>query len=126
MRDCLLFALFWFGGVAGLLARTDANGSTFYHSDGVGNVTELGRTGPAQNAQKGPGSGFDPYTINSTHVEGHAAALMDQHGMNQATLYINNPVICPNCNQNLPSMLPSGASLTVVLPNGTAAIYVGK
>ncbi|HZV34717.1 MAG TPA: RHS repeat-associated core domain-containing protein [Verrucomicrobiae bacterium] len=29
------------GGVGGLLARTDANGSTFYHSDGNGNITAL-------------------------------------------------------------------------------------
>ncbi len=30
------------GGIGGLLARTDANGaSTFYHSDGVGNITTL-------------------------------------------------------------------------------------
>jgi RHS repeat-associated protein len=29
------------GGIGGLLARTDANGSTFYHADGVGNVTAL-------------------------------------------------------------------------------------
>jgi hypothetical protein len=29
------------GGIGGLLARTDANGSTFYHGDGAGNVTGL-------------------------------------------------------------------------------------
>jgi RHS repeat-associated protein len=29
------------GGIGGLLARTDGNGSTFYHSDGVGNITAL-------------------------------------------------------------------------------------
>jgi RHS repeat-associated protein len=29
------------GGIGGLLARTDANGSTFYHADGSGNVTAL-------------------------------------------------------------------------------------
>jgi RHS repeat-associated protein len=29
------------GGIGGLLARTDANGSTYYHSDGLGNVTAL-------------------------------------------------------------------------------------
>lgn len=29
------------GGIGGLLARTDTNGSTFYHSDGAGNVTGL-------------------------------------------------------------------------------------
>jgi len=29
------------GGIGGLLARTDANGSTFYHEDGMGNITAL-------------------------------------------------------------------------------------
>ena len=29
------------GGIGGLLARTDARGSTFYHSDGNGNITAL-------------------------------------------------------------------------------------
>jgi RHS repeat-associated protein len=29
------------GGIGGLLARTDANGPTFYHSDGAGNITAL-------------------------------------------------------------------------------------
>ena len=29
------------GGIGGLLARTDANGSTFYHADGSGNITSL-------------------------------------------------------------------------------------
>jgi RHS repeat-associated protein len=29
------------GGIGGLLARTDTNGSTFYHSDGTGNITAL-------------------------------------------------------------------------------------
>ncbi len=29
------------GGIGGLLARTDTNGSTFYHADGIGNVTAL-------------------------------------------------------------------------------------
>ena len=29
------------GGIGGLLARTDSNGSTFYHADGSGNVTAL-------------------------------------------------------------------------------------
>jgi len=42
------------------------------------------------------------------------------------TLYINNPEICPNCTRNLPSMLPFGASLTVVIPDGTAVTFVGK
>jgi RHS repeat-associated protein len=29
------------GGIGGLLARTDTNGSTFYHADGNGNITAL-------------------------------------------------------------------------------------
>lgn len=29
------------GGIGGLLARTDANGSTYYHADGSGNITGL-------------------------------------------------------------------------------------
>jgi RHS repeat-associated protein len=29
------------GGIGGLLARTDTNGSTYYHSDGGGNITAL-------------------------------------------------------------------------------------
>jgi RHS repeat-associated protein len=29
------------GGIGGLLARTDTNGSTYYHADGLGNVTAL-------------------------------------------------------------------------------------
>jgi RHS repeat-associated protein len=29
------------GGIGGLLARTDTNGSTFYHADGIGNITAL-------------------------------------------------------------------------------------
>jgi RHS repeat-associated protein len=94
--------------------------------DSEGNQFALtsGRNGPAQKAPKGPGTGFDLYT--STHVEGHAAALMSQQGINQATLYINNPVICPNCVRNLPLMLPPGGSLTVVLPTGTTTTFVGK
>ena len=29
------------GGIGGMLARTDTNGSTFYHADGNGNITAL-------------------------------------------------------------------------------------
>jgi len=94
--------------------------------DNKGNQFPLisGRNGPAQNAPKGPGSGFD--LLTSTHVEGHAAAMMNQLGMDVATLYINNPEICPNCSRNLPAMLSAGSSLTVVLPNGTTAVFIGK
>ena len=102
------------GRTAGLLC--DTKGNQF--------PLESGRNGPAQTAPKGPGSGFD--LLTSTHVEGHAAALMGQSGMDQGTLYINNSEICPNCARNLPSMLPSGCRLTVVKPDGTTAVFVGK
>ena len=71
----------------------------------------------------GPGSGFNAYT--KTHVEGHAVALMHQGGITEAELTINNPVICRQCNRLLPRMLPSGAKLTVHLPDGRSVTFVG-
>ncbi len=35
-------------------------------------------------------------TLTRTHVEGHAAALMNQQGIMEATVYFNNPTIRPN------------------------------
>jgi RHS repeat-associated protein len=86
-----------------------------------------GNQGPAARLPRGPGmrgSGFDAYT--RTHVEGNAAAFMRQQGIPSATLNINNPEICSQCELNLPRMLPPGASLRVVLPDGTVAQFVGS
>ena len=74
-----------------------------------------GREGPASK-MGGKGSGFDNYT--KTHVEGHAAALMHQLGLTEARVYVNNPRICTPCTKLLPRMLPPGAKLEVVTPNG--------
>ena len=81
-----------------------------------------GVKGPAQSVPRGS-RGFDMLT--RTHVEGHAAAYMNQHGITEATVYINNPTICPNCANNLPRMLNPGTRLNVVLPDGTSIPFIG-
>lgn len=57
------------------------------------------------------------------HVEAHAAALMRQEGLTNATLYINR-MPCPavnGCMVNLPRMVPRGSTLTIhVMPDGSA------
>jgi hypothetical protein len=87
--------------------------------------TELisGRAGPASAMPRGS-PGFDG--ISKTHVEGHAAALMQQKGVSDGTLYINNPKICDRCAQNLPSMLAEGSTLRVVTPDGSSQIFTGS
>jgi hypothetical protein len=86
--------------------------------------TELlsGYSGPAK-AMIGS-RGYNIVTLG--HVEGHAAALMHQTGVTEGTLFINNPVICKSCTQMLPRMLPPGASLKVVLPNGKSVTFTGQ
>ena len=80
-----------------------------------------GQNGPAATIPRGS-RGFD--AITQTHVEGHVAALMVNHGWTRATLYINN-VPCPSCDRLLPRMLPPGARLNVIGPNGFQKLYVG-
>ncbi len=83
---------------------------------------ESGWEGPAASMPRGT-SGYD--LITRTHVEGHAAAWMSQNGVTDATLYINNPVICSSCSRLLPRMLPSGSNLTVVTPTGVGTTFTG-
>lgn len=91
--------------------------------------TSLGDA-PIQSGRRGPGgeatpgsSGFD--IVSRTHVEGHAAMIIRAMGVNEATLFINNPVVCSSCVSNLPRMLPAGVRLTVVTPVGSE-VYVGQ
>ncbi|MEU6667870.1 DUF4157 domain-containing protein [Streptomyces sp. NPDC046727] len=55
----------------------------------------------------------------ATHVEGHAAAIMHQQGLTEATLTMGIDQ-CTICGNNLPSALPPGAVLRVdhVAPSG--------
>jgi len=84
---------------------------------------QSGRSGPAELIPKGT-PGFDAYT--RTHVEGHAAALMRQQGIGEATLRINNPTICQNCSRNLSRMLPEGSRLNIELPGGSIVEFLGE
>lgn len=61
-------------------------------------------------------------------MEAHAAALMHQQGVRNATLYINR-VPCSNgkngCHEYLGRMLPPGARLRVLGPKGFDKTYEG-
>jgi hypothetical protein len=73
-----------------------------------------GRAGPASTMS---GNGFD--IVSRMHAEGHAAAIMRILRNDEGILFINNPEICSSCSTNLNRMVPAGARMTVVLPNGT-------
>jgi RHS repeat-associated protein len=81
-----------------------------------------GWSGPAASMPKGS-SGFD--IVTRTHVEGHAAAFMQKQGIQEGTLYINNPVICPSCDRNLPYMLGPGRTMQVVPRSGLGIPFLG-
>ena len=90
-----------------------------------GNETPLvsGYGGPAANIPRGT-PGFNP--ITRAHVEGQAAAIMRQQGLDEATLYINNPPCggVQGCDYLLPRMLPEGSQLRIVAP-GFEQTYFG-
>ncbi|MBX3405075.1 MAG: hypothetical protein KF699_16830 [Phycisphaeraceae bacterium] len=81
-----------------------------------------GWRGPAGMMPSGS-RGFD--IVTRTHVEGHAAAQMHRQGINEGTLYINNPSICPSCSRNLPYMLGPGKCMRVVTPGGIESPFNG-
>lgn len=83
---------------------------------------KVGMTVPRKKCLRGS-PGFDGLTLS--HVEGHAAALMRQQGNMEGTLYINNPKICGSCTRLLPTMLPPGAVLNVVLPDDSVVQFTG-
>ena len=75
---------------------------------------------------RGPGlalAELDYYAVQ-THVEMHAAAIMNEGGIMDADLYINYPSgSCSGgagCADFLPGTLPLGAELRVHSPSGTA------
>jgi hypothetical protein len=74
-----------------------------------------------------PDDSSDFNIITMTHVEGHAAALMREMGISEAWLRINNPKICDDCLRDLETkMLPPGATLHVILPNGRDVPFTGQ
>ena len=92
--------------------------------DGTGAILQSGRSGPAASIPRGT-PGFNG--ITKTHVEGHAAALMRQTGAQEATLWINRiPCAGVNgCAARLPGMLPEGARLRVLGPDGYDEVFTG-
>ncbi|WP_171906854.1 DUF6531 domain-containing protein [Jiangella alba] len=61
--------------------------------------------------------------VTKSHVEAHAAAIMRNQGLSEATLWINRAPCGgkPGCAAMLPRMVPSGSTLTInVVPNGSA------
>ena len=93
-----------------------------FHSPTLNVMIRSGYDGPTSLMPKGS-PGLD--IVTKTHVEAHAAALMRQHGIREATLYINNPDSCPFCIKYVPRMLPSESVLHVILPNGTVVTFKG-
>lgn len=83
---------------------------------------QSGQDGPSANMRRGS-PGFDGRTM--WHVEAQAAALMRQQSLTEGTLEINNPEMCERCMRLLPRMLPPGATLKVVLPNGRFEEFKG-
>ena len=87
---------------------------------------------PLISGQKGPAAAIPRGTrgfngITKTLVEGHAAAVMRQEGLTDATLYLNK-VPCPDptgCYNMLPRMIPPGARLRVVAPSGFDRVFTG-
>jgi hypothetical protein len=113
------------GGLRPQLAPYTPGGKTsgiFYAPGRPPMPLQSGYEGPADDMPP-ESSGFDGLTLS--HVEGHAAALMRQNGIMEATLYINNPKICGSCMRLLSRMLPPGAILNVVLPDNTVIQFIG-
>jgi RHS repeat-associated protein len=83
----------------------------------------------------GPGSGgMGPLPLpgrtnqNFFHVESQAAQIMRLEGLEDATLYINRApcLVKPGCANNLRHMLPEGAVLRVIGPDGYYREFVGS
>jgi nucleic acid/nucleotide deaminase of polymorphic system toxin len=92
----------------------DKTRGVFVANDGTETNLISGRGGPAERMPpKTPGMQSNMQI--RTHVEAHAAALMREGGIQDATLYINNTPCSGvlGCHQMLPHMLPEDASLTV-------------
>jgi hypothetical protein len=83
-----------------------------------------GWAGPGASMPRGA-AGFN--IITRSHVEGHAAAAMQNLGLTDGTLYLNR-IPCGGirgCDAMLPRMLGPGSQLRVVVPGQMDHIYVG-
>ena len=65
--------------------------------------------------------------INShrSHVEGHAAAIMQQNNIQEMTISIDHAGgTCPTCQNGVPSDLGPGQTLNVISPDGNGGVRV--
>jgi hypothetical protein len=84
---------------------------------------ESGYDGPALDLPK-PRSGMNGNIVS--HVEAHAAAIMQSEGLDEADLYINRmPCGGSNgCMLNVSRMVPSGSMLNIyVMPQGSEGAF---
>ncbi|WP_207217691.1 MULTISPECIES: FG-GAP-like repeat-containing protein [Sorangium] len=87
---------------------------------------------PLVSGYKGPSASMPRGTPGmngriKSHVEAHAAAVMRERGIKDATLHINQ-VPCSSatgCGAMLPRMLPEGAQLRVLGPDGYDQVFIG-
>ncbi|WP_187345828.1 DddA-like double-stranded DNA deaminase toxin [Sorangium cellulosum] len=87
---------------------------------------------PLVSGYKGPSASMPRGTPDmngriKSHVEAHAAAVMRERGIKDATLHINQ-VPCSSstgCGAMLPRMLPEGARLRVLGPDGYDHVFIG-
>jgi SCP1.201-like deaminase len=84
-----------------------------------------------QGASKGTAGIPGMHNRIKTHVEAHAAVIIRRERLSEAILYINrapcptNNPRSPGCFDNLPKMLPEGARLRVISPDGFDHTFVG-
>jgi hypothetical protein len=110
--------------VPSLPVRTNSRDPTSGVLVAGGQETPLvsGWKGPASQIPKGT-SGFD--IVTRTHVEGHAAAMMNINNWNKGTLYLNN-IPCASCSKLLPNMLPTDSQLRVIVPGLYDNVFIGN
>jgi hypothetical protein len=95
--------------------------------DGGETPLQSGIDGPSRGVMGVPGM----HNRIKTHVEAHAAILMRREFLATATLYINrvpcptNDPRSPGCFDNLPKMLPEGARLRIIGPEGFDRFFIG-
>jgi hypothetical protein len=97
--------------------------SGIFRAPGVTIELQSGYDGPTTAIPTGT-PGFDGNV--RSHVEAQAAAIMRLYGISEASVEINNPKICDQCNNQLKTMVPPGATLWVVLPNGQRVPFKGE
>jgi SCP1.201-like deaminase len=97
---------------------------TLVRPGGSEEVLESGWHPPASAMPKGtPGMNI----VTKSHVEAHAAAIMRNEGLVEATLWINRAPCggVAGCAALLPRMVPTGATLTIqVVPEGSLGTVV--